>query len=328
MTLLQELNQLTEHHKQNCPKYAKLLSLFYPEFKEAHSLEEIPYLPVTLFKFAELLSISKENIFKVLESSGTTQQHLSRIYLDAETAKRQTEALFSIMTPLLGPKRLPLLIIDAENGITNRKQYSARGAALIGMMTFGRDVTYALNEDMSLNKEAIENFLKRHEKEPKLLFGMTFIVWKYFLMEILSLNIEKGILVHSGGWKRMEQITNQKFKETVFQKTKISSCHNFYGMVEQVGTVFLECKEGHFHTPPFGDVIIRDPITWQPAKEGVIEVLSAIPRSYPGHALLTEDLGVLTNTDRCPCGQKGKTFLVTGRVPQSELRGCSDTFAL
>ena len=51
-----------------------------------------------------------------------------------------------------------------------------------------------------------------------------------------------------------------------------------------------------------------------------------LPRSYPGHSLLTEDLGVLLGEDDCPCGRKGKYFKVTGRVPRAEVRGCSDTY--
>ena len=45
---------------------------------------------------------------------------------------------------------------------------------------------------------------------------------------------------------------------------------------------------------------------------GVIESLSLLPRSYPGHAVLTEDVGVLLGEDDCPCGRLGKYFTVTG----------------
>ncbi|MHB8062980.1 MAG: LuxE/PaaK family acyltransferase [Ruminiclostridium sp.] len=52
-----------------------------------------------------------------------------------------------------------------------------------------------------------------------------------------------------------------------------------------------------------------------------------IPRSYPGHALLTEDKGIILGEDDCPCGRFGKYFKVTGRIPKAEIRGCSDTYA-
>ena len=85
---------------------------------------------------------------------------------------------------------------------------------------------------------------------------------------------------------------------------------------------------GHLHTPIFADVIIRDPETWgalEHGELGVIEVLSILPQSYPGQALLTEDLGRVLGEDNCPCGRLGKYFEVLGRIPMAELWGCSDT---
>jgi len=30
--------------------------------------------------------------------------------------------------------------------------------------------------------------------------------------------------------------------------------------------------------------------------------------------------------DDCPCGRKGKYFVIHGRLKNAEVRGCSDTF--
>ena len=100
-------------------------------------------------------------------------------------------------------------------------------------------------------------------------------------------------------------------------------------MVEQVGSIFVECEAGRLHAPSFADVIIRRAQDWSVAEtgeEGLIQVLSCLPQSYPGHSLLTEDLGTITGVDDCPCGRHGKTFSVSGRLPKAEVRGCSDTF--
>ncbi|HUP03938.1 MAG TPA: hypothetical protein VMU19_08115, partial [Bryobacteraceae bacterium] len=59
---------------------------------------------------------------------------------------------------------------------------------------------------------------------------------------------------------------------------------------------------------------------------GVLQVLSVLPLSYPGHSLLTEDLGV-AHPGGGHCGRQGKAFSVTGRLPRAELRGCSDVIA-
>ena len=57
---------------------------------------------------------------------------------------------------------------------------------------------------------------------------------------------------------------------------------------------------------------------------GLIQTLSLLPISYPGHNILTEDLGIIQGIDDCKCGKMGKYFTILGRVPNSELRGCSD----
>jgi hypothetical protein len=93
----------------------------------------------------------------------------------------------------------------------------------------------------------------------------------------------------------------------------------------------LEGEDGYLYPPNFGDVIVRDPVTLEPAPlgtPGVIQVLSILPRSYPGHSILTEDLGVIHGVDDSTCGRLGKRFSVLGRVPKTELRGCSDVHAV
>jgi hypothetical protein len=104
--------------------------------------------------------------------------------------------------------------------------------------------------------------------------------------------------------------------------------HNFYGMVEQIGTIFLEGPSGgSLYCPDFADVVVRDPQTWQelpPGRPGLLEVVSTLPTSYPGHVLLTEDLGVVHGVD--DGDWPGKRFEVLGRLPRAEARGCSDTY--
>lgn len=329
--LLKELTALVEFHKTHCPPYQKILNLFYPTLKNIKTLSEVPYFPVNLFKTQDLLSIPKDKVFKILRSSGTTSSHPSKIYLDAETAQKQTEALAEIMTSILGPKRLPMIILDHSKVVEDRYQYNARGAAIIGMSTFGRDLFYAFNEKMELDVKGLKTWLSAHQNSPLLIFGLTSVIWEHFLKKIGSCDLSQAILMHTGGWKKLQDqaVTNEIFKEKLKKTCQITRCYNFYGMVEQVGSVFVECDEGFLHCPAFAEVIVRDPRTWKEApfhQEGLIQVLSILPKSYPGHSLLTEDQGIVLGVDDCPCGRKGKYFQVTKRVPQAEIRGCSDTY--
>ena len=101
-------------------------------------------------------------------------------------------------------------------------------------------------------------------------------------------------------------------------------------MVEQLGVVFIDCKHGNKHVPDFADIIIRDFYSMEEVpigSEGLIECLSILPSSYPGQALLTEDVGKILGIDSCSCGRKGKYFAFVARAEKAEIRGCGDTFA-
>jgi phenylacetate-coenzyme A ligase PaaK-like adenylate-forming protein len=330
--LLPLYNALNQHHKTNCKSYQKLASLYASSF---NSLSEIPFLAVSLFKQIELKSISDKDIFKVLQSSGTTSQTPARVFLDRATSNRQSKVLVKIMQEFVGKQRLPMLIIDSPSVMRN-KTFSARAAGIQGMTFFGRKPVYALNEDMSLNWDAITQFSQEYAHQPVLLFGFTFMVWVYFVKEMqsrkLSIDLPRGVLIHSGGWKKLldQQVDNDCFKKALRQTCGLNKVHNFYGMAEQVGTVFVECEAGYLHAPAMSDIIIRDPVTLAPVgyqQEGIVQVLSALPTSYPGFSLLTEDLGTIIGQDTCQCGRMGKYFTIAGRIPKAEVRGCSDTFS-
>ena len=53
----------------------------------------MPFLHVNVFKEKDFLSVKKKKIYKILNSSGTTNQKVSKIYLDSENAKNQIVVL-------------------------------------------------------------------------------------------------------------------------------------------------------------------------------------------------------------------------------------------
>ena len=82
--------------------------------------------------------------------------------------------------------------------------------------------------------------------------------------------------------------------------------------------------------PAWAELLVRDPVSLEvvpEGQEGVLQFISPIQTSYPGHSVLTEDVGVLLGVDDCPCGRKGSYFKVIGRAKQAEVRGCGDIMA-
>jgi len=330
--LLKELVELHEHHLQNCEAYNKITGVLYNH--PYKSIEDLPFLPVSAFKHFDLLSIPPDKVYKTLLSSGTTGSTPSKIFLDAETSRNQTLALAKIMQFVLGEQRLPMLIVDSDSLLKNRQMFSARGAGVIGMSTFGKDHFYLLDENMQPKEDKLKEFLSKYNGKKILIFGFTFMVWQYLYELSFSekIDLSNAILVHSGGWKKLieKSISNEVFKGKLSGKFGLGHCYNFYGMVEQVGSVFLECEEGFLHAPNFADIITRHAEDFSPVKngeEGLVQVLSTLPHSYPGHSLLTEDMGIVHGEDDCKCGRMGKYFSIVGRIKKAELRGCSDTYA-
>ncbi|ARO22104.1 acyl-protein synthetase [Rhizobium sp. S9] len=333
--LTEVMRNLTEWHRDHCAEYSGILDLVSDRAAAVDGLDDVPFIPVRLFKELDLLSIERGQVFKTMTSSGTSGQQVSRIYLDKETAALQSKILARLMAEVLGKKRLPMLVIDSPSVLRNRNAFSARGAGILGFSFFGQDVTYALDDEMNLDIPAIEAFLERHPDQPIFLFGFTFMIWQHFYAPLKAMGrrlpIDRGILLHGGGWKKLQDqaVGNVEFRAAMTECAGIKRVVNYYGMVEQTGSIFLECEEGHLHAPIYADVIIRDPKdfrTLEVGKTGLIEVMSLIPRSYPGHALLTEDIGRIDGEDDCPCGRHGKYFSVAGRVAKAEVRGCSDTY--
>lgn len=341
--LFDDLLELTRHHLDACKPYRDMLDALgwrEDDVQEGNcGPEDIPFLPVRLFKEMELRSVLPEDVFKVMTSSGTTGQLVSRIFLDKGTAAAQQKTLVRIVSDFTGSARLPMVIVDCPSVVKNRAMFSARGAGILGFSIFGRKKIYALDDNMRLDIEGLRAFLQEHRGEKILLFGFTFMVWQHFykaLRELAAmgerLDLSNALLIHGGGWKKLAQeaVSPEEFKAALRDVCGLKLVADYYGMVEQTGCVYMECEAGHLHASTYSDVIIRrskDFSVCDIGVKGLIQVQSLLPRSYPGHSLLTEDEGMLLGIDDCPCGRKGKYFKVVGRMKQAELRGCSDTYA-
>ena len=329
------LSNLTRYHYQNCQEYRKMLDSLGFKTEMDYEYTDLPFLPVRLFKMMDLLSVGRNEIVKTMMSSGTTNQIVSKIYLDKETASNQTRVLTKIVSSFIGNQRVPMIIIDSPEIVSNRNLFSARGAGILGFSIFGNKRIFALNEKMELDVDLIQDFIERNRNEKILLFGFTYIIWQHFYKELVKkgkiLNLENSILIHGGGWKKLaaEKVLSSEFKSRLEQVCSIKNVHDYYGMVEQTGNIYMECEKGYLHVPVFSDVIIRRPFDFSVAdfgEKGIIQVLSILPHSYPGHSLITEDEGILIGEDDCRCGRLGKYFNIIGRLKNAEIRGCSDVY--
>tara|TARA_E500000178_G_C16975287_1_gene733030 strand:- start:691 stop:1695 length:1005 start_codon:yes stop_codon:yes gene_type:complete len=329
-SFLGEMIKLHTFHYKNSSEYKRIINLFFNN-KKVNEIEKIPFIPARLFKEVNLKSISDKKIYKILNSSGTSLNTPSKIYLDKENAEKQTKVLNEIVSKIIGKKRIPMLIIDEAIEIKNKNKFDAKTAATIGFSLFGSNHNYLI-KNKKIDYDSLNEFLKNYGKNNFLIFGFTSFVYRHLIKDInkdkLKFDLSKAILIHGGGWKKMASmnISNLKFKEKLKDFLKIENVYNYYGLIEQTGSIFFECQScGCFNPSEYSDVLIRDKHfnLLPPKKVGYIQLLSLLPTSYPGHSILTEDLGEIIQNNCNGCEGK-KKFLIHGRVEQSELRGCSD----
>ncbi|MHA1863119.1 MAG: LuxE/PaaK family acyltransferase [Candidatus Thorarchaeota archaeon] len=340
--LLPFIRKQVKNSMESSPALKKFYSSYNSKPEEIESLTDLAPIPVTMFKTFNLQTCSDEQIVRTLKSSATTTGIPSKIPIDKTTAMRQTRALVASLKSFLGTARRPFLVMDtSEVNDPSAASISARGAAVRGISSFSRKTVYVMDNidgELHVNFERLQQFVEDYGDKEVLGFGFTYIIWTRFLQALkekgMKLDIPNIKILHGGGWKKLisQAVTKEKFNKDVgaLFNTDPHNVLDYYGMVEQLGVLFVDCSEGHKHIPDFADVIIRDIFTMEEAPVGVpglIEILSTIATSYPSQGLLTEDVGEVIGIDDCPCGRKGKYFEFRARAEKAETRGCGDTFA-
>ena len=329
------LTMLSRHHYHACVPYRKMMdSIGFDPQKDYH-YRDLMFLPVQLFRMFELHSVPDEEIVRTLTSSGTSGKRRSKVFLDRETAANQTRVLTKILSSFIGTKRRPMIIIDSEDTVKSRHHLSAGAAGILGFSLLGSKRMFALDEQLQLKTGLLKAFTTEHKGEPLLIFGFTFKVYEYLYKTLKKTGIQpdlsNAVLIHGGGWKKMEResVTATVFRKMMMDVAGISRVHDYYGMAEQTGSIFMACEYGHYHASSYGDIIIRRSDDFSEAdvgEVGIVQVLSILPKSYPGHSLLTDDTGILLGEDDCSCGRLGKYFTITGRIGNAGIRGCSDAY--
>ena len=333
-------SQLHNHieNSENLASYYQKLQFHPATIKK---LSDIPPIPVQMFKSFDLRTCKEEEVVRVLNSSATTTGVPSKIFVDKPTSFRQTKGLTTTTKNFIGKNRKPYLVIDEDVNKGKKIKMTARGAAIRGFASFATETVYvmdSINGGLVLDKEKLIQFAEKHRNDEVLVFGFTFIIWSRLILEAektgFTIDLPNIKLLHGGGWKKLieQSVSKEIFTERVakFFNTKTENIIDYYGMVEQLGVVFFDCEYGNKHVPDFADIIIRDFYSMSEVPtgyDGLIECLSIIPSSYPGQALLTEDIGKILGIDDCPCGRKGKYFAFVARAEKAEIRGCGDTFA-
>jgi len=330
-TLLDELNELTAHHRAGCQPFARI----WPDPAPAGSLEELPFVHVGLFKQMDLATSAADlKHERTLGSSGTSGA-VSRVPLDSKSLELQARSTQSILMHHLGPGRRPLIVIDSVASLRQRGQVSARTAAAMSLRPLSSRIAFLLddsNDPASARWEVLEEALD--SAATVLVFGHSWILWQVWNEPGPPQSVREALMghrlqfVHSGGWKKLEaaRVDRRVFDDRLLEGLgKDSMVLDFYGLAEQVGIIFPLCAAGWRHPPRWAAAIVRDSWTLESSigRSGQLQLLNSLAWGAPYHSVLTEDLATL-DRGPCACGLIGERFRLEGRVPKSELRGCAN----
>lgn len=304
------------------------------------AIQDIPPVQVSVFKElgSSLNSVPRNDIKLTLQSSATSGIP-SSIPVDTVTSKRQARAMVKVVGDYIGNERKPFLVMDVDPMSGFREILGARYAAVSGYMNFASEVGYFLKvgEDNTyyFDTDGMRKFIARIGHQSSVVFGFTYILYSEVIRPLREQGIkillpEGSKVIHIGGWKKLEneKVSKERFNELASDLFGISprDIIDIYGFTEQMGLNYPDCPCGCKHTPLYSEVIVRDVVTKEAVpsgREGLLEFVSPVPHSYPGNAVLTDDIGVIVGGE-CPYHRAGTRFKILGRLKKAEIRGCGD----
>jgi hypothetical protein len=331
------------YHCTHCPAFDRWYRKqgTNPE-AEIADLAQVPFLPVSIFKRLPLESVGEQDVVRVLRSSATSSQTPSRVVLDRVTRDRQMRTLAVMLSALMGPARRPFVVLDAAASRGSDVELSGRVAGMRGYLMMASESHYVLESHagrLELDVEKLAGLLAdlRARGTPVCVIGYTYVLYQNVVAPLQragrSLPLPSGSMVlHFGGWKRLERqaVGRAQLNAEVAQVFAMAEpcIRDVYGFTEQLGVIYPDDGNGVRLAPVYSEVLVRDPVTLEPLPEGVpglLEFITPLPHSYPGIALLLDDMGRIVSRDGGDCGRYGTRFEVLGRARGAEIRGCGDT---
>lgn len=331
------------HHASACAPYRRFLDRrgFDPE-RPLDSLADIPFLPAPIFRSKQLLSVPPADVVRTLASSGSSSQTPSRVALDGLTRARQMKALAAVLKEVCGAERRPFLVCDIKpNPQVKDMELSARVAGVRGYLMAASEINYVMKQEagtLTLSRSRLLDEIKRlsHTGQSFCILAYTYVLYQHVVLPLLqagAIQLPKNAkVIHFGGWKRLldQAVPRAVFMDGLTKAFGIEpqQVYDIYGFTEQLGVVYPDDGFGVKRIPVFAEVIIRDPITLEVLPEGetgFLEFVTPLPHSYPGVAVLLDDMGRLV---RHISGENGEPTLgieLMGRAARAEIRGCGDT---
>ena len=286
-----------------CTPYREYLELLGIDPAAVECPEQIPFLPIELFKSHRVYCGSNPPQ-QIFTSSSTTGQTPSRHYV--ADLRIYEEAFTRSFELFYGPAEQTAIYALLPNYLERE------GSSLIymveGLIRRGGGGFYLYDHDALLRD------MEAHQGK-KILLGVSYALWD--LAEEQCGALHDVIVMETGGMKgRREELPREEFHRLLCDAFGVQSIHSEYGMAELMSQAYSDGK-GIFRTPPWMRICVRDlndPFRLLPnGATGGINLID-LANLYSCSFLQTQDLGKVYDDG---------SFRILGRISGSEIRGCN-----
>ncbi len=294
---------------ENIAVYQEFVDLLNVNPNKISTINQIPFLPISLFKSHQIISQNKdaEIIFK---SSGTTGMERSEHHIyDLEVYKSSFRKGFDFFYGDIKDYTILALL----------PSYLEQGeSSLVYMVddliinSENADSGFYLDnyEDLVLKLKALD---KRGQKT--ILLGVSYALLD--LIEQFDFELKNTIIMETGGMKgRRKEMIKEELHQVLKTGFGVSHIHSEFGMTELLSQSYSK-GDGVFDTPPWMKILIRDatdPLTF--INENLTGGINVIDLSnyYSCSFIATQDLGKKSANN---------TFEIVGRFDHTDIRGCN-----
>jgi long-chain-fatty-acid---luciferin-component ligase len=324
------------HYETNLAfhKECDMLGVTPEGLQSVEDLNRIPLIPVQVFKkpnALSLLSVPLDDVELEIQSTGTTGIP-SVARRDVVTTTRACLSLLALYREFFGIAHGVGVFLCPSPAETPEMGMVKVFNLFSGLLD---DRAYLVRDFVFDPEEAINYLQTWRGRHIRHLFGPPFMIarlLRYLERKEFPLPLDPGsYAITLGGWKRFnrERIDRHSFdgKLQAYLGLLPSQVRDMYGMIES-NLLAVECDYHRKHVPPWCHVTVRaldDPSAEVPAGQvGVIGILDALSRSYPGF-ILSQDIGRIEPNAECPCGRTGQVLSFVGRRRGAEPGCCAVT---
>lgn len=300
--------EVYEYQRKACSTYRKFLCLIGKN-RPVNHIEDIPFLPISLFK----QRIIKSGVWKnecVFHSSGTGGI-VSRHYIRSLDAYHNNAKL--IFESVYGDISSYCLLACLPNYHHNK------ASSLLSMVDYFMRVSdhpnngYYLNNFSDLFGRLEENNARNW---PTILFGVSFALLDY-AEKFTHPALPATTILETGGMKRyMRSLTKRDIMDRLSRCFSGARIHGEYGMTECLSQMY-SVEQGLYLPNRMMRAYIgdpTDPLTKLGAgKTGQIQLID-LANVHTVSFIRTDDLGIIDDRGR---------LSVLGRLTSSDLRGCN-----